>query len=426
MKKITLIILQLMLVIVVFSQQTNEDILLNSSEIPSINIQNNFPILFSITQKEKKTDKYISKILFGDFDGKNPIRLTNYIKKFIVIDNTFLNKRGSDFDHLLSWAVFLNLGIIHYMQDNPSSSVTTYEAQKFKFQFALNKCKEFAVNGSCKLLSVGLDYTNGQINGSHGEAAYLKQAANDIVNSEYYNQLVSYSKDKGCPVSFTVPNSLSNDVQQNSNNNLNENRTTSLPNNNQNNNSANVIKENKSDVDHVYTRIPNDIFDRTKFDKLLKDFVVTENFQTHVTTYKHLKMGDKVNEPTMWLVITKLPNGNCILNLNIKYFDANLVSTASGAIVHDGSINIISYSLNADNQVFIINNTDKILQNGTNGPQYRALLMGSQYNFLKVFLSSRDAKVYFNGSNKNDYYTVSKHQKYMMEETLELLDLMTK
>lgn len=194
-----------------FSQNFQDLIAQCSIEPPAV--LQKFPLLNSAIQKSKSNDNYLGRIYYGRFEGLMAIKMSNNDGS-IIVDNAYLEKSTPASDALSTW-FFLNfLGVIHYQKINSVLNVDL-EGLKYKNQFALKKAKEIAENGTCQILSVGLNVIGSDSRISPNPIK--KQAAIEVLNSKEYDDYYAYAIQKEChpyPKAKTTQNSTNNNTIQ--------------------------------------------------------------------------------------------------------------------------------------------------------------------------------------------------------------------
>ena len=314
---------------------TLQELIDKSTEtMPEISIQNNFPHLFEAITKSKSSDSYIKHIYFGDFEGKGAIRMVN-VKGVIIIDKAYLFKTESSFDALSTWFFFTNVGMIHFMKDNPNGSPNTPDGQKTKFYFALGKARELAENGYCQTLKVGLNNINGLSKST--KDLNIKQATIDFMNDELFTKSIELSKLKGCPISFQT-----NAVNNNSNSN---NNVVATP-----NNAVAGTSKNQTEVSLTNTNNTNenslDKQERIKkaFKKLSKD---KDDFTGNVNYYDDRVNPHKLTGDGLFAGLEEISH-------KIKFI-----------VYHQGQAALINnISIKAGEQIYTLKG-DKITKNGS-------------------------------------------------------------
>jgi len=219
MKKFIIIVLCLITLIGNTQSISFEEALKTSTEILPEQISNQYPLFFKVLLSSKLEDNYITKVAYGEFEGKFPIRYINN-KGVIILDNKYFTSGSTNIESYAIWSLYNNIGTIHYLKDNNKNSVD-YEGFKSKFYFAIGKAKEQAEKGYCLTLKTGINNVVGI--SKNATDLNLKQAALDVTNDNLFKQMVELSKLKGCPIETNQINS----------NTLNNSQTNSSTNNNQ-------------------------------------------------------------------------------------------------------------------------------------------------------------------------------------------------
>lgn len=180
-----------------FSQtMTFDEAFKKSSDVLPKQISKQYPTFFKTLLSTQQEDTYILKIVYGEFEGKLPVRYIND-KGTIIIDTKYFSSNINNIEGFANWNLYNNIGAIHYFKDNSKVSLD-YNGAKSKYYYALGKAKEQAEKGYCLTLKAGIN----NLFGASKSAAdlNLKQAALDVTNDNLFKQCIEISKLKGCPL----------------------------------------------------------------------------------------------------------------------------------------------------------------------------------------------------------------------------------
>lgn len=225
MKKILFIALSIFSQSAFSQTMTFDEAFKKSSDVLPEQISKQYPTFFKTLLSAQKEDTYILKIVYGEFEGKLPVRYIND-KGTIIIDTKYFSSNINNIEGFANWNLYNNIGTIHYFKDNSKVSLD-YNGAKSKYYYALGKAKEQAEKGYCLTLKAGIN----NLFGASKSAAdlNLKQAALDVTNDNLFKQCIEISKLKGCPldnaplVSNTSNTIVTNTANDQSNHQLSSN-----------------------------------------------------------------------------------------------------------------------------------------------------------------------------------------------------------
>ena len=248
-----------------FSQTMSfEEAIKKCSDVIPEQISKQYPIFFKTLLNAQQEDTYIVKIVYGEFEGKLPVRYIND-KGTIIIDTKYFSNNINNIEGFANWNLYNNIGTIHYFKDYSKMSLD-YNGAKSKYYFALGKAKEQADKGYCLTLKAGINNLLGA--SKSAPDLNLKQAALDVTNDNLFKQCIELSKFKGCPLDNATVFSSTSTIKPNTTvtNSLNEQ-------NNQHTNSNSVVNEEEilSNLKLKVDNITNSMIyydKRTAFDNL--------------------------------------------------------------------------------------------------------------------------------------------------------------
>ena len=348
--------------------------------LPDISIQNNFPHLFDAIAKAKSNDSYIKHIYYGDFEGKGEIRMVN-VKGVVIIDRAYLSKTTADYDALCTWLFYTQIGIIHFMKDNPTLSPNTPDGQKSKFYFALGKARELAENGYCQTLKVGLNNINGL--SKSAKDLNIKQATLDFMSDDIFVKSIDIAKLKGCPVLF-------NTVSTNFNN------TTPVSNNN---------------TDRKEAQSTTEKIEAIPLDKILKELRSDGDGFSQVTRYFSKRTPKDINDVDRMLAyIIKKADGSVALRL--------MLSRVQDIDPNNNYITILNAIVLADNVPYTINPQLSDIKKNRNHSWIDVSCTNNKfyYDIINSVIKSDKSQVRFtSGPIVRDFTVSSREKKALLE-----------
>ena len=387
MKKI--IIALCCLITLSLKAQTVQELIDKSSEnLPEQSIIDKLPKLFSIIKQMQKEEPKLKKVYYGNLNSNMIIKKTGF-DGTVFFDKDFLSKFPAVLEHHAIWNFLCSVGMINYVYgiENPNKA----EYTKAIYYYALNKAKaNYYINKDWNFLQFGINDIRNKAKKNNDEIT--KSAAEEVYNSDTYKEDASLID--------SLKNNNQPEIQKNSNNNSSNNIEENKP---------KQIERNKIRNNGVFMRKEKENIDMIKINKLLEDFTVTTDFATKASIYRYKSIGESFSSSTLFLDIYKI-NKSYLLQMNIIY-------------VESGASFINSYTLIADNTSYPLNkiNENAIKGNGTIHSNFVASLKDEeQIKYFELFSSAKNSEVYYNGVLKTATTTLSKKEKKYILKTLEL------
>ncbi|MBS1640559.1 MAG: hypothetical protein JSR12_10930 [Bacteroidetes bacterium] len=369
--------------------QTNFDSLvaMGTENIP-IQIKNEFPKFAEMLLRVKANDKYIHKIYFGDYYFKT-LNRTYATKGVILFDKSFILNKEARYDISYAWGLFISVGAIHFVKENPSNQ-DTFSFQKSRLIYALNNATEITKQkNDCSILQFGI---NSIIEASaHNPNRNIRAAAEELSKEVMFVNAKDLSEKSGCPVKQNAasprppaPNNSNKPDKENSTSNNTE------PQNNQ------IVP-----VEEAMKNI------RSKVDE----------FSGFTSYYSDRTPKDPSDVDRLFISLNKHTNGRLVCNFWVLH---NALTTSSGLYM-----NIEQIFIKTDNSTYVLDcKPQYIFGNGTQHSFYKAGFIKEQspYKWALDIMNSNVCKVRFLGEGRFLDFEVSTREKKAIKDVITLYE----